>query len=425
MLARWLYTLIAYGLIPLIPLRLWWRARRAPAYAERWRERWGFVAEPPPGRQLIWVHAVSVGETLAAVPLIRALQARYPDAQLAVTTMTPTGSERVAAIFGNAVYHAYAPYDLPDAAARFLRRLRPALLVIMETELWPNLIHGCHQRGIPVVVANARLSAKSAAGYARIAWLSRPMLRELSAVAAQSAADGERYIALGLPPQRLQVTGNIKFDVELDERVKDKALTLGEQWRGPSRRPVWLAASTHRGEDDIVLAAFAEIRRRVPHLLLVLVPRHPERFAMVAALCREAGFEVARRSEGVVPDADCAILVGDTMGELLAFYGASDLAFVGGSLVPVGGHNLIEPAAWGVPVLSGPHLDNFVEVSQLLVEAGGLRWCADGPSLAAAVIELLENEPARQRMGAAALAVATANRGALTRLLEVIARQIW
>lgn len=425
MLARWLYTLLLYLLTPLIPLRLWWRSRSAPAYAKRWRERCGQVPEPPRGRKVIWIHAVSVGETLAAVPLIRALQKQYPDAQMAVTTMTPTGSERVRAAFGNSVYHAYAPYDLPIAVAGFLHRVRPALLVIMETELWPNLIHACRRRGVPVVLANARLSEKSAAGYARIAWLARPMLRQLSAVAAQGAADGERLVALGLPAARLEVTGNIKFDLELDDAIKDKARALADQWRGLEKRPVWLVASTHRGEDELILAAFTEIRLHVPELLLVLVPRHPERFAAVAGLCRGAGYALARRSEGVVPAADCAVLLGDTMGELLAFYGACDLAFVGGSLVPVGGHNLIEPAAWGVPVLSGPHLDNFAEVAQLLMDTGGLRICANPRALAQVVVELLENPAARSRMAAAAQGVAAANRGALKRVLSIIATQPW
>lgn len=420
MLARFFYTLLLYLSVPLILLRLRWRARQAPAYAERWRERFGWVPALPPGHPVIWVHAVSVGETLAAVPLIRALQQRYPDTQLVVTTTTPTGSARVRAVFGNSLYHVYAPYDLPAVLNRFCARVRPSLAIVMETELWPNMIRACRRRGVPVVLANARMSATSAAGYRRIAWLARPMLRSLAAVAAQSAADGARLVELGLPGERMRVTGNIKFDLELDARVVQKSTRLAGEWRGAARRPVWLAASTHRGEDELILTALAQVRARVPNVLLVLVPRHPERFGAVAALCRNAGFSLARRSEGVQPDAECAVLLGDTMGELLAFYGACDVAFVGGSLVPVGGHNLIEPAAWGVPVLAGPHVQNFTEVAGLLQEAGGLAVCADANALAATVIHLLEAPLERQRMAAAAQAVAAANRGALAQLMTLI-----
>lgn len=429
-MARLLYTLLIYLCLPLILLRLLWRGGRAPAYRRRWGERFGFVERLADAQPVIWVHSVSVGETIAAAPMIRRLQKKYPDATLLVTTMTPTGSAQVKKIFGNRVEHCYAPYDMPDAIARFLRRTHPAILVIMETELWPNLIHACHQRAIPAVLANARLSAKSAAGYAKVGRLSRPMLRELTAIAAQTKADGERFIQLGVSNTALEITGNIKFDLQLDAALREKAALLKKQWQGSSPRPVFLAASTHRGEDEIVLDAYSQVLEQRPDLLLVLVPRHPERFDEVAALCRERDYCLQRRSETGPGDSrqlesSVQILLGDTMGELLSFCGASDFTFVGGSLVDVGGHNLIEPAAWGVPVLSGPHLFNFTEVGRLLIEAGGLAISATATELAEQVVALLVDTDLHQQMSSAALAVTEANRGALDRLTKLLENQIY
>lgn len=410
--------------MPLVVLRLLWRARRAPAYARRWGERFGFGPTLPSGQKVIWVHSVSVGETLAAIPLIRSLQQRYPAARLVVTTMTPTGSERVRAAFGNSVHHVYAPYDLPGAVKRFLRRIEPALAVIMETELWPNTLHACHRNGVPVVLANARLSARSARGYGRVASLVEDMLAKLMVVAAQSRDDGQRFLTLGLEPARLQVIGNIKFDLEIDDEQRRRASALAAQWRGGAARPVWLVASTHQGEDALVLDAFNQVLRQYPDTLLVLVPRHPERFSEVAGLCRARGFGLVRRSIGAAPSATDQILLGDTMGELADFFGACDVAFVGGSLVAAGGHNLIEPAAWGVPVLSGPSLFNFSEMATLLQAAGGMAVCSSAAELAAAVEQLLNDPQRRMAMGKSAQGVAEANRGAMTRLLDVIER-LW
>ncbi|MGB5096654.1 MAG: lipid IV(A) 3-deoxy-D-manno-octulosonic acid transferase [Porticoccaceae bacterium] len=421
--ARLLYSLLLYLLLPAVLLRLCWRARRAPDYGRRWGERFGWVA--PLSGPVIWVHAVSVGETLAAAPLIRHLLVRHPRATLLVTTTTPTGSARVRALFGTSVAHCYAPYDFPDAVARFLRRVRPTLLVVMETELWPNLLHACAARGIPVVLANARLSARSARGYAKVKSLTAPMLRALTQVVAQTLADGERFLSLGLKPEQLQIAGNLKFDLDLSPELRARATALHAAWAGPRPRPVWLAASTHAGEDALVLAAHAEILRVLPAALLVLVPRHPERFAAVDGACRRAGFTIQRHSDAGTAatagsvSAQTQILLGDTMGELLAFCGAADVVFVGGSLVPVGGHNLIEPAAWGRPVLAGPYLFNFAEAAALLRAAGGLRICT-AAELAPAVIELLTEPDYREKVGAAARAVAEANRGALARLTVVI-----
>ena len=423
-MARLAYSLLFYLLTPFIFLRLLWRSRRAVGYRKRWGERLGYVTPIAASSQVIWVHSVSVGETLAAVPMIKALQQRYPDALLAVTTMTPTGSARVKAEFCDSVYHVYAPYDLPCAVNRFLRRVRPQLLVIMETELWPNLIHCCRQHGTPVVVANARLSEKSAEGYRRFSALTAPMLAMVNRVAAQHVDDGARFRSLGLSDEQLTITGNIKFDLSIDEPLKQRAGELRAEWRGREGRPVWLVASTHAGEEEIVLRAFRQLLTVFPSLLLVLVPRHPERFQDVAQLCEAHRFRTVKRSLGDVPGEGDQILLGDTMGELLLFFGACDIAFVGGSLVPVGGHNLIEPAAWQKPVLSGPHLFNFSEASRLLLEAGGMAICADDQALAGEVRLLLESPESAESMATAAKQVADNNRGALQRLLDVIEHQL-
>ena len=416
---RYLYSAIFYCLLPFILMRVLFRGIAAPNYRKRWLQRFGFFIPSKSSKETIWLHAVSVGETLAAVPLVKALQEKYPDHRLLVTCMTPTGSERISAAFGDSVDHSYAPYDMPDAVARFLGRVQPKMLIIMETELWPNTVAACHQRQIPVILANGRLSEKSARGYGRVRKLSGPMFAKLSAVAAQHGDDGGRFTALGLPAEKLHITGNIKFDLDLNAEIRQSAETLKQQWRGVYQRPILLAASTHRGEDEIILQAFGQIKQRVDNALLVLVPRHPERFKPVAELCLDAGYPLARRSSDD-PTEQADILLGDTMGELMTFYGACDIAFVGGSLVSNGGHNMIEPAAWGKPTLSGLSVFNFAEVSRLLAEAGGLSLVEDADVLAKTVIELFENPDQAQQMGRQAQSVAEANRGALVKLLTVI-----
>ncbi len=422
-MARLVYSMLFYLLLPIILGRLLFRAIKAPAYTKRWTQRFGFVASTKVPKETIWLHAVSVGETLAAVPLVKALQEKYPDHRLMMTCMTPTGSERIKAAFGDSVDHSYAPYDMSDAVARFLNRIQPSLLIIMETELWPNTIAACHKRNIPVLLANGRLSEKSANAYRRIAPLVRTMLTELTAVAAQHKDDGARFTDLGLAEGSLCITGNIKFDLSFDQLTIEKARGLLAEWRGVSERPILLAASTHHGEDEIILQAFAKVKTEIDNLLLVLVPRHPERFNQVAELCAAAGFSLARRSsEGSLNGAD--ILLGDTMGELMTFFGACDIAFVGGSLVPTGGHNIIEPAAWGVPVLTGPHLFNFSEASQLLLDGDAMQICHSADQMAEQVVKLLKNQTQRAEMGAAAQRIASANRGALGRLLSLIDKTI-
>ncbi|WP_248745311.1 lipid IV(A) 3-deoxy-D-manno-octulosonic acid transferase [Pseudomonas sp. MWU12-2037] len=419
---RTLYSFLFHLGLPLVALRLWLRARKAPAYARRVGERFarGLPTLRPDG---IWVHAVSVGESIAAAPMIRALLAKYPQLPITVTCMTPTGSERIKALFADEprIQHCYLPYDLPWAAARFLEAARPKLAVIMETELWPNHIHQCARRGIPVALANARLSARSAKGYGRFARLTRPMLEEMSLIAVQTEAEAERFRQLGARPECVEVTGSIKFDLSIDPQLLVRAAELRGQWQA-QERPVWIAASTHEGEDAVVLAAHRQLLGNYPNALLILVPRHPERFDSVFALCQEQGFTTVRRSSGEPVCAQTSVLLGDTMGELLFLYALADSAFVGGSLVPNGGHNLLEPAALCKPVLSGPHLFNFLEIAALMREAGALQEVEDAEGLAVAVQRLFELPRDAQKMGEAGLKVMRANQGALQRLLDGLGR---
>ena len=418
---RYLYSALFYLLLPVIVLRMLWRSRRAPAYRARLAERFGlFDAGGLGGAESIWVHAVSVGETLAAAPLIESLLERYPDHPLVVTTTTPTGSERVRALFGDRVFHVYAPWDLPGAVRRFLQTTRPRLLLIMETELWPNMLHYTAAAGCCTLLANARLSERSAKGYARFRALTRDMLQDLDTVACQAEADGRRFLSLGLPEAALHVTGSIKFDLELDAGMREQAAQLRTELDA-AQRPVLVAASTHPGEDELVLQAFSRVRETQDNCLLVLVPRHPERFDEVFALCRQAGWQVQRRSTGAPPAMADDILLGDTMGELVLLLGAATVAVIGGSLVEHGGHNVLEPAAWGVPVVTGPYMFNFAEVTELLVAAGGMIRLEDPAQLGECLQALLRDPRRRLQMGTAGQQVVADNRGARNRLLCLIA----
>ena len=417
-MARRLYTLFFFLCLPLILLRLLYRAIKAPAYARRWAERFALGGDVRSGG--IWVHAVSVGESIAAAPMVRELLKRYPALPITVTCMTPTGSEQIRKLFGGQVGHAYLPYDLPWLQRRLLRRLQPKIGIIMETELWPNLVAEAGRARVPLVLANARLSARSARGYQRVGALVRPMFAALDWVAVQSQAEALRFIELGVGREQMQVTGSIKFDFRPDPQQVQQAQELRARWG--SDRPVWIAASTHAGEDEQVLRAHRQVLDTLPDALLILVPRHPERFDSVARQVSETGFGMVRRGSGALPAADQQVLVGDTMGELVFLYACADLAFVGGSLVPNGGHNYLEPAALGLPVLSGPHRFNFTEISELLEGAGALQVVADETALAVAVQQWLQDSPARQRAGQAGQAVVADNQGALERLLQGIDR---
>lgn len=417
---RTLYSFLWYLLLPFLFLRLWLRGRKAPAYRLRWKERMAWGYRPGTLKNSLWVHAVSVGETLAAAPLIERLLADYPDVPLLVTTTTPTGSERVQALFGDRVTHVYCPWELPTALTRFMRAFDPQLVIVLETELWPNLCAAVKRHGAKLMLMNGRLSEKSYRGYGKLPRLIRPMMARFDALAVQTQVEAERYMALGAWPERVYPIGSVKFDMTLDRAVKQAASQLRVSF---GDRPVWIAASTHPGEDAPVLAAHKTLRAQKPDALLILVPRHPERFDGVADQVREAGLSVARRSQQE-PAADAAVYLADTMGELLMLFGACDVAFVGGSLVPVGGHNLLEPAAWEKPVLTGPHLHNFTAIAQLLDDAGGLSVVDSGEALGDKLQVLMSDPDQCARQGQAAAAVVEANRGALEKGLELIAMEM-
>lgn len=412
-----LYSLLLYLLLPIALLRLLWRGRRAPAYRRRWGERLGFYGNRPMAAGL-WIHAVSVGETQAAAPLIKHFLDQHPDLGVMVTTTTPTGSERLRALFEDRVRHVYVPYDLPLILSRFLDRVRPRLVLVMETEIWPNLLRVCAGRGIPVILGNARLSAASARGYARLGAFARETFARLSLVAAQAEADAQRFIELGVPAERVRVTGSIKFDLRQPASLEDKAEAMRRLWG--SDRPVWVAGSTHEGEEEPLLAAHRRIREALPQALLVLVPRHPERFDRVAALAARQGMPAVRRSSGAVCGPKEAVFLGDTMGELPVLIAAADAAFIGGSLVPVGGHNLLEAAAVGVPVAIGPHAFNFAAITRLLVEEGAAVQVADAEALIPVMIDWLSDAATRARIGEQGRQVVARNRGALERLLALV-----
>ena len=422
---RYLYSTIFYLLIPVVLARLVYRSLRAPAYGQRWRERFGFFQLPDnwrPEERVIWIHAVSVGETLAAVPLVKLFQHKYPEAQIVMTTMTPTGSERVQALFGDSVFHVYLPYDLPGAMRRFLIKIKPELLVIMETELWPNLLHGCQAVGCRTMLVNARLSEKSSRGYQRIAKLTRTMLTQLDMIAAQAAGDADRFIRLGASPDKVSVIGSLKFDI--DPPDNRHSLPAVFQQVSSLQRPVLIAASTREGEEEKVLEAFQQCLVQEPRLLLILVPRHPERFAGVARLCEQQGLTLERRSSDQLNSEALQVWLGDSMGEMWDYYRLADLAFVGGSLMDNGCHNVLEPAALGIPVLAGPSQFNFATICNMLQEGGALITVADQHDLAQQVLQLLANSPWRRSMGQAGRHLVESNRGCLQRLESLIAEQL-
>ncbi|MDH2896954.1 lipid IV(A) 3-deoxy-D-manno-octulosonic acid transferase [Rahnella sp. PAMC25617] len=411
------YNIIIYLIQPLIWIRLLLRSRKSPAYRKRWAERYGFCK----GKVVsggIMLHSVSVGETLAAIPLVRALRHRYPSLPITVTTMTPTGSERVQSAFGKGVHHVYLPYDLAGSVNRFLDEVNPKLVIIMETELWPNLISALHRRQIPLVIANARLSARSAKGYQKLGKFIRTILQRITLIAAQNQEDGERFLSLGLKRNQLAVTGSLKFDISVTPELAAKAIALRSQWA--SRRQVWIATSTHEGEETLLLEAHKELLKAHPNLLLILVPRHPERFPVACELTRKAGLSFIQRSSGEVPSSTTQVVIGDTMGELMLLYGIADLAFVGGSLVDRGGHNPLEAAAHAIPVLMGPHTVNFKDICAKLAQDDGLITVTDTASLVKEISTLLTDEDYRLYYGRHAVEVLHQNQGALQRLLHLL-----
>ena len=415
-LLRGLYSAALYLLAPITVYHLIWRGFRQPAYFQRWPERYARYRDRPRGRAL-WLHAVSVGEVNAAVPLVNALRRGRPDLRLLVTTITPTGSERVRALWGDDVDHVYLPYDLPGAVGRFLAHHRPHAALIMETELWPNLLFGCRDNAIPVYIVNARLSERSLRGYRVLAPLVGRALRTVRTVAAQSMADAVRFVRLGALPEHVIETGNLKFDVSVPDSIEAFASECRSHC---GTRPVWIAASTHVDEEAAIIGIHRRLREAHPDLLLLWAPRHPERFRVVAEHGRAAGWRVSTRSRARWPKADDAVFVIDTLGELLSFYACADVAFVGGSLQAIGGHNLLEPAAAGTPIFTGPHLHNFVEIAQRLDAVGAVRIGADAAAVTAELAALLSDADARARMAQAGYELVESGRGALAQTLGLL-----
>jgi len=420
---RYLYTVLFYLLLPVVVLRLLLRARKAPAYGQRIAERFGRIAVRQD--RPLWIHAVSVGETEAIAPLIELLLQRHPQLPLLITTTTPTGSARVQSLFGDRVSHCYCPWDLPHLMSRFLRRVQPRGLLIVETELWPNTLAACARYQVPVILANARMSARSARGYQRAATLARNMLQQLTVLAAQDAEGGQRFVELGLPESRLQITGSIKFDRQPPASADELGQQLRNHWG--AQRPVLVAGSTRQldgeTEDALLLDVYARLKQQYPELLLVLVPRHPERFDTVAQLAADAGWRTARRSlNDAGPDTE--VFIGDSMGEMMGYYASADLCFVGGSLVETGGHNPLEPAMLGRPVLMGPHLFNFNDIARQLQACGGLTVVDDSPALTEALAQRLAQPELARSQGEAAQQFIARNQGALERLYQLTAETL-
>lgn len=414
---RFLYSVLFYIALPLIVGRLFWRSRKAPAYKQRIKERFalGLANINPNG---IWIHAVSVGESIAAAPMINELLEKYAHLPITITCMTPTGSERIKSLFGDRVQHCYMPYDTPTIAKRFLRKIQPQLAIIMETELWPNHIHYCQQLGIPVILANARLSERSAKGYAKFPKIIRPMFSALSWIAVQSKVEADRFVELGANPNNISVIGSIKFDINISSDLIKKAVELRKKCQS-DKRPTWIAASTHAGEDEIVLEVHRQLLAQYPDALLILVPRHPERFKEVSQLASKYFSTVTRSSHELVNN-HTQVLVGDTMGELLFLYALADIAFVGGSLVDRGGHNVLEPVALNKPVICGPSLYNFQEITSQLQEKRAIAIVHNSQELFLQLNRLFDDRTLAEEMIQGGHQIMQHNQGALDRLVQGI-----
>jgi 3-deoxy-D-manno-octulosonic-acid transferase len=415
---RLVYVLLTYLLAPIVIAMEAWKALWQPDYRGRLGPRLGFV-DPQPAAGSLWLHAVSVGEVQAAAGLIRALRQHFPDVPVVVSTVTPTGAQQAQTLFGKSVRHCYLPYDLPGAVNRFLDRIQPRVAIILETEIWPTLYDALGRRRIPLVIASARLSTRSVDRYRRMAALFRETLSHGVLIGAQTTADAERFRAIGAAPARVKVTGNVKFDLEIPAAT----VAAGREFRArcAAGRPVWIAGSTHEGEEEAVLVAHSILRHRHPSALLILVPRHPQRFEAVRALLRRRGLGFAQRSSGAEPGSSDTVFLVDTLGELQKFYAAADVAFVGGSLVPIGGHNLLEPAVLGMPMLSGPHTQNAQDVADLLAECGALRIVRSNEELAQRVGDWFDDPAVARADGARGDEVVAQSRGAVNRLVEMIA----
>jgi len=418
---RVLYSCLFYLLIPFILVRLAWRSIKAPAYRYRWCERFAFYSKKFP-RNVIWFHAVSVGEVEALFPLAKKIQQQYPDATLLITTTTPTGSARVKAVMQESVEHVYLPYDIPCAVGRFMRCFKPRMAIIMETEIWPNLFACCGKNEIPLYIINARLSAKSAGGYQKIPALIVPALAHVKLIAAQTQDDANRFAVIGAKTETVKTLGNIKFDVEVSSEIIGQGLQLkADLFVG---RFVWLVASTHKDEEVIFLESYKKIKQRIPELLLVIVPRHPERFVEVKKLCEQSQLKVVMRTAGEMCHQYTDVYLADTMGELKMLYAASDVAFVGGSMVPVGGHNILEAAVVGTPVLFGPYMANFKEIVEGVLGQDAAIQCRDEGEINSAIVALYADSAYRRALAEKAKAFVLLNQGAVARIFDMLSRDI-
>lgn len=415
-----LYRLLLYMALPIVLIRLGLRVAKNSQYFERIHQRFGWgLSKLELPKACLWIHAVSVGEVNASVPLVKSIQESHPDLPIVVTTMTPTGAERVSRSFGNAVLHCYLPYDYPGSVNRFLKTVNPKLAVVMETEIWPNYITRCYELDIPMVYTNVRLSARSYKGYHKYLGLFKPLLQKISQFSVQSQPDADRLLLLGARPESVHVTASIKFEIELPASTLEASQSIRRHvgWD----RPVWVAGSTHEEEESMVLDAFLAAKNSCPDLLLVLVPRHPERFSTVYRLTNRFGCKTILRSDnqGEI-EADTEVYLIDTMGELTLFIAASDFAFIGGSLVPTGGHNVLEGCAAGVAVVFGPHMFNFQEISNQVIERGAGIQILNSEELSEVVVKLVQDPVLRDQYGTQGKQFVEENRGALARIRTLI-----
>ncbi|MGZ4954962.1 MAG: lipid IV(A) 3-deoxy-D-manno-octulosonic acid transferase [Methylobacter sp.] len=418
---RVLYSCFFYLLVPLILIRLIWRSIKAPAYRYRWSERFALYNKKFP-QNVIWFHAVSVGEAEALFPLAKKVQREFPEARLLITTTTPTGSARVKAVMQESVEHVYLPYDMPCAVNRFMRCFKPRIAVIMETEIWPNLFACCGKNEIPLYIINARLSEKSANGYQKIPALISPALACVKLIAAQTQDDANRFIAVGAKVETVKTLGNIKFDVDVSSEI----VKQGEQLKADlfGGRFVWLIASTHKDEEAIFLEIYKKIKQQIPGLLLVIVPRHPERFVEVKKLCEQNQLAVVMRTSCEIWHQYTDVYLADTMGELKMLYAASDVAFIGGSMVSVGGHNILEAAAVGTPVLFGPYMANFKEIAERVMQQNAAIQCQDESEIISAIIALYADSAYRQSLAEKGKTFIRQNQGAVAKIFDMLSQDI-
>ncbi len=418
---RQLYSSIFLILLPFILFRLYWRGKKSPEYRNRWWERLAIYKQSYP-KGVLWLHAVSVGETEAAIPLIHQLQKKLPEQQILITTTTPTGSSRVQSHFKQKVSHVYLPYDIPWIVKRFILCFKPRMAVFLEKEIWPNLFEQCHNNNIPIVIINARLSQKSAKGYLKIRSFIQPALDQVSWIACQTTADQQRFEQIGAPSKLTETQGNIKFDLTIDETLKSEARILKKQLF--QNRFVWIIASTHAKEEAIFLNLYQELKPDLPDLLLVLVPRHPERFEEVALLGSNMNLNIKKRSLNDVCEQDTDVFLLDTLGELKFFYGCADTSFIGGSMVPIGGHNVLEAAAMHTPILFGPFMRNFQDIAENIQHMKGAIQCTNAFEIKKHLTNLYHNPALRQELADNAQQFLKKNQGATAKIAERISRML-